>query len=170
MEKVDENIKKWSEMFDKYIEIESNSTMLLIKINELKNNINKIIGKQNEDDVIFYKSMLDNSYFYLFNSFKIRKIKFQKDITNIFNKIDTSNKFEDINKPNFMLLMKDYRKVVDDYETAKKQSSLLAWIKDEKLNNFNDIENDMLETMNYHITLMTVMNAVIKVEQQYYCG
>jgi hypothetical protein len=69
-----------------------------------------------------------------------------------------------------MLLMKDYRKVVDDYETSKKQSSLLAWIKDEKLNNFNDIENDMLETMNYHITLMTVMNAVIKVEEQYYCG
>lgn len=32
MEKVDENIKKWSEMFDKYIEIESNSTMLLNKL------------------------------------------------------------------------------------------------------------------------------------------
>jgi len=169
MEKVDENIKKWSEMFDRYIEIEANSTMLLTKINELKNNINKIIGKQNVDDVIFYKSMLENSYFYLSNSLKIRKIKFQKDITNIFNKIDTSNKFEDINKPNFVLLMKDYKKVVDN-ESSKKQSSSLAWIKDEKLNNFNDIEKDMLETMNYHITLMTVMNCVIKVEQQYYCG
>ena len=169
MEKVDENIKKWSEMFDRYIEIEANSTMLLTKINELKNNINKIIGKQNVDDVIFYKSMLENSYFYLSNSLKIRKIKFQKDITNIFNKIDTSNKFEDINKPNFILLMKDYKKVVDN-ESSKKQSSSLAWIKDEKLNNFNDIEKDMLETMNYHITLMTVMNCVIKVEQQYYCG
>jgi hypothetical protein len=169
MEKLDENIKKWSEMFDIYIEIEANYTMLLTKINELKNNINKIIGKQNVDDVIFYKSMLENSYFYLSNSLKIRKIKFQKDITNIFNKIDTSNKFEDINKPNFVLLMKDYKKVVDN-ESSKKQSSSLAWIKDEKLNNFNDIEKDMLETMNYHITLMTVMNCVIKVEQQYYCG
>jgi hypothetical protein len=65
--------------------------------------------------------------------------------------------------------MKDYKKVVDN-ESSKKQSSSLAWIKDEKLNNFNDIEKDMSETMMYHITLMTVMNSMIKVEQQFYCG
>jgi hypothetical protein len=170
MDKVDENISKWSTMFDEYLEIDNNSTILLGKINEVKNNIKKIIGKQNMDDIMFYKSMLENSHFYLSNSLKIRKIKFQKDLTNIYNIIDSTKKFDDISKPNFLLLLKDYRKIVDEYYLTKKNSSTLAWIKDEKLNNFNDIEKDMLETMNYHITLMTVMNCVIKVEQQYYCG
>jgi hypothetical protein len=170
MDKVDENISKWSTMFDEYLEIDNNSTILLGKINEVKNNIKKIIGKQNMDDIMFYKSMLENSHFYLSNSLKIRKIKFQKDLTNIYNIIDSTKKFDDISKPNFLLLLKDYRKIVDEYYLTKKNSSTLAWIKDEKLNNFNDIEKDMSETMMYHITLMTVMNSMIKVEQQFYCG
>ena len=40
----------------------------------------KLLGNQNEDDIIFYKSIIDNSYFYLTNSLKIRKFKIMKDI------------------------------------------------------------------------------------------
>jgi hypothetical protein len=98
------------------------------------------------------------------------KEKFQKDLTNIYSIIDSNKKIDDISKPNFLLLLKDYRKLADEYYVTKKNSSTLAWIKDEKLNNFTDIEKDMSETMMYHITLMTVMNSMIKVEQQFYCG
>jgi hypothetical protein len=45
-----------------------------------------------------------------------------------------------------------------------------AWIKDEKLESFSEIENDMTEIMEYHLNLMSGMYNMVKVENDFYCG
>jgi len=42
---------------------------------EIKNNLKNLLGHQDKDDIIFYKSIINNSIFYLSDSLKIRKIK-----------------------------------------------------------------------------------------------
>jgi hypothetical protein len=170
MDKVDIKISSWEDSFNKYIDYESKSNNLINNIDELKNNLKKLIGNQKKDDILFYKSMLENSSFYLTNSLKIRKIKFQKDLNYILKMIDKEKTITEINKPNFQSLTKDYRKLVDEYYKAKNNSPVYAWIKDEKLESFTEIENDMTEIMEYHLNLIIAMYAMVKVENDFYCG
>ena len=56
----------------------------------------KLIGNQKKEDIVFYKSLVDNSHFYLLNSLKIRKLKFQKDLNQIMIALDSSKKLDDL--------------------------------------------------------------------------
>jgi hypothetical protein len=170
MDKVDKKIETWDNSFNRYIELECKSNLLINGIDELKNNLKKLIGNQKKDDILFYKSMLENSSFYLTNSLKIRKLKFQKDLTYIIKMIDKEKNITEVNKPNFQSLTKDYKKLVEEYYQAKKNSPVYAWIKDEKLESFSEIENDMTEIMEYHLNLMSAMYNMVKVESDFYCG
>ena len=48
------------------------------------------------DDITFYKSIIDNSHFYLTNSIKIRKTKFINDLNYIWNLINNSKQMDDL--------------------------------------------------------------------------
>jgi len=170
MEQVEENIQNWTNIFDNYIEIEKKSLILLQSINEIKTNLKKLIGNQKKDDIIFYRSLVENSYFYLTNSLKIRKIKFLKDINHIYELLDKKKSLDELNKSNFTAFLKDYRKIADDINQTRKNSTELTWVKDDRIADLKEIEKDTNEIMNYHLNIITFFHDATELEKNFYCG
>jgi hypothetical protein len=79
-----ELLEKWTNIFDEYLQNEIECNKKLSIINNIIVNLNKLLGNQKTDDLTFYISIINNSYFYLTNSMKILKIKFMKDLNNIW--------------------------------------------------------------------------------------
>jgi len=169
MEHVEENISKWTTEFDTYIDTETKCLKLMESIGEIKTNLKKLIGNQKKDDIIFYKSLVENSYFYLSNSLKIRKIKFLKDINYVYEKLNKKN-LDELNKSNFSAFLKDYRKIADDINQAKKNSTELTWVKDDTIANLTEIEKDMKDFMAYHLNLIEFFHSSVELEKKFYCG
>ena len=85
------NCQLWESLFNTYNELDKDTVKNINKINEIKNNLTKLLGNQSKDDIHFYKSIIDNSHFYLDNSIKIRKTKFLRtnslfDVTRLTHK------------------------------------------------------------------------------------
>ena len=170
MENTDKNILDWEEKFTSYCEFESKCIININSISEIKNNLKKLLGNQKKDDIIFYKSLIDNSYFYLSSSLKIRKIKFLKDLNYIWAKIDQRKQMDEVNKSNFMSLLKDYRKMAEDIVQARNNNTMLTWVKDDKIESLQELENEFKEIMDYHIKLIEFFSASIELEKAFYCG
>ena len=147
MDTVEENIHNWETKFNRYIDMEIKCNILIKQIGEIKTNLKKLIGNQKTDDIVFYKSLVENSFFYLTNSLKIRKIKLLKDINHIYNQLDKKKIMEELNKSNFSSFLKEYRKVADEINQAKKNSTALTWVKDDRIADLNEIEKDTNEIM-----------------------
>jgi len=170
MENTDKNILEWEEMFNKYCELELKCVNNINGILEIKNNLKKLLGNQKKDDILFYKSLIDNSHFYLNSSLKIRKIKFLKDLNYLWSQIDERKQMDEVNKSNFMSLLKDYRKMTEDIARAKKNNTILTWVKDDKVESLQDLENDFKEVMDYHIKLIEFFTSSVELEKAFYCG
>ncbi len=170
MDNSDTRILEWEEKFNKYCELEQSAIQGINTIGEIKNNLKKLLGNQKKDDLLFYKSIIENSFFYLSNSLKIRQIKILKDLSFIWSRIDERKKLDEINRSNFMALLKDYRKMAEDINQAKKNNTILTWVKDDKVENLQDLENDFTEIMNYHVKLMEFFLSSIELEKAFYCG
>lgn len=170
MDSTDKNILDWEEKFNKYCEHENKCLTNLNSISEIKNNLKKMLGNQKKDDILFYKSLIDNSHFYLSNSLKIRKIKFLKDLNYLWSQIDERKQMDEVNKSNFNGLLKDFRKMADDILQAKKNNTVLTWVKDDKVESLQDLENDFNEIMNYHLKLMEFFSSSVELEKAFYCG
>jgi hypothetical protein len=170
MNNVEENISKWEEEFNVYVDTENKCNALINEISEIKNNLKKLLGSQKPDDVVFYKSLIDNSFFYLTNSLKIRKIKMTKDLNHIWNQLDNKKVIEELNKANFQTLMKDYRKMADDINQAKKNNTALTWVKDDRVESLHEIEKEMEEIMEYHLKLIQFFHSSVELEKIFYCG
>ncbi len=170
MENTDKNILEWEEKFNNYCEFEIKCINNINSISEIKNNLKKLLGNQKKDDIIFYKSLIDNSHFYLSSSLKIRKIKFLKDLNYIWSQIDQRKQMDEVNKSNFMALLKDYRKMAEDIAQAKHNNTMLTWVKDDKVESLQELENDFKEIMDYHKKLIEFFSASIELEKAFYCG
>lgn len=170
MENTDKNILEWEEKFNKYCEIEAKCITNISSISEIKNNLKKLLGNQKKDDIVFYKAIIDNTHFYLSSSLKIRKIKFLKDLNYLWGQIDERKQMDEVNKSNFTALLKDYRKMAEDISQAKKNNTILTWVKDDKVENLQDLENDFNEVMEYHIKLIDFFSSSIELEKAFYCG
>jgi len=170
MEKTDANILDWEEKFNKYTDFENKINLNINSMNEIKNNLKKLLGNQKKDDIVFYKSIIDNSYFYLVNSLKIRKMKFLKDLNYIWGQIDERKNMDEVNKSNFMALIKDYRKISEDILSAKNNNTVLIWVKDDKVESLHELEEEFTEIMNYHIKLIEFFTASVDLEKAFYCG
>jgi hypothetical protein len=170
MNSVEENILKWENKFNTYLDVEIKCNTLMVQISEIKNNLVKLLGNQKKDDIIFYKSLIDNSFFYLTNSLKIRKIKFVKDLNYIWNLLDNKKIIEELNKTNFQSLMKDYRKMTDDINQAKKNNTMLTWVKDDRVESLQEIEGELDEIMDYHLKLIQFFHSSVELEKIFYCG
>ena len=168
MEKTDANILDWEEKFNKYTEFENKINLNINSMNEIKNNLKKLLGNQKKDDIVFYKSIIDNSYFYLVNSLKIRKMKFLKDLNYIWGQIDERKNMDEVNKSNFMALLKDYRKMSEDISQAKKNNTILTWVKDDKIENLQNFENEFKEIIDYHLNLIEFFNSIVQLEKEFY--
>jgi hypothetical protein len=170
MNNVEENISKWDTIFSIYLDTESQCMILINEISEIKNNLKKLLGLQKPDDIVFYKSLIDNSFFYLTNSLKIRKLKMTKDLNYIWNQLDNKKIIEDLNKSNFQAFLKDYRKMADDINQAKKNNTMLTWVKDDRVESLHEIEKEMEEIMDYHSKLIQFFHSSVELEKIFYCG
>jgi hypothetical protein len=170
MNNVEENISKWDTIFSIYLDTESQCMILINEISEIKNNLKKLLGLQKPDDIVFYKSLIDNSFFYLTNSLKIRKLKMMKDLNYIWNQLDNKKIIDELNKSNFQSLLKDYRKMADDINQAKKNNTMLTWVKDDRVESLHEIEKEMEEIMDYHSKLILFFHSSVELEKIFYCG
>ena len=174
METTDKNILQWEEKFNKYCEFELKCQENIKLITEVKNNLKNLVGHQEEDDLLFYKSLIDNSHFYITKSLRIRKIKFLKDLNFIWSRIceriGENKQMDEISKNNFMALLKDHRKMAEDIYKAKKNNTSLTWVKDDKVENLQDLENDFSELMDYHVKLIEFFSSNIELEKIFYYG
>ena len=165
----EQHINEWIEIFNSYCDYESNCSIKLINLLEIKNNFKNLLGNQDKDDILFYKSLINNSNFYFTNSLKIRQMKFFKDLNNIYF-ILTNKKFEEINKKNFMIIINDYKKISDIINNSKKKNILLNWIKYDKIESIDDFNNNMYEILNYHLKLISYLSICIDLENEFYCN
>ena len=164
------NIIIWEEKFNKYLELEKECSKNINLINDVKNNLKKLLGNQKSDDLIFYKSLIENTYFYLFQSLKIRKIKLLNDLNFIWKMMDERKKCEEISSHNFNLLLQDYIKICRDNELAKKNNTSLKWVKDDNLKNINELEIMIGEVLDYHNKILEFFNSIVNMEKEFYCS
>ena len=166
----DDYIINWTKLFADYCAYEILCINNLNIIGEIKNNLKKLLGNQKKDDLIFYKAIIENSYFYLSNCLKIRKLKFLKDINYIWSCIDSSKHIDEINKNNFTTLMTDYKKIVDDINFTKKNNTILTWVKNDTVESIHDLERDISEILEYHVKLIKSLSKIIEFEKLFYHG
>ena len=169
MEYILSNIKKWEENFNKYCKLEEECIINFNKMNEIKNNLKKLLGNQRKDDIDFYKSIIDNSYYYLNNSIKIRKTKFLKDLNNILIQIDNFKQMDELNKSNFMSLMKDYERMAENIKYDEDNNTILRWVKKDMIKSLDKIENELNDTISYHLKIMISFNSYTIIETDFYC-
>ena len=170
MDETEKNINIWQNTFEKYLEIEIKCNNLINQIIEIKNNLKKMVGNQKKDDLTFYKYLIESSIFYLINSLKVRKIKFIKDINYIWNILDGKKSMEQLNFADFKELMKDYRKKVNEINQAKKNNTILQWVKDDIIINLSETEKEMNDIMEYHYKLIQFYQSMVELEKIFYCG
>ena len=170
MESTDYKLLIWEEQFTKYCDYESKCINNINQINDIKNNLNKYLGKQKKDDILFYKSLIDTSHYYLNNSLKIRKKKLLIDMNYLWSKLDERKTMDEVNKSNFMAMIKDYRKISEDIISSKNNNTVLTWVKDDKVESLQELEDEFSEIMNYHIKLIEFFSANVDLERAFYCG
>jgi len=169
MENITRNITIWDKNFIKYCELEKQCLGDLNSISEIKNNLTKLLGNQKKDDIIFYKSMIDNSFFYLTNSLKIKKTKFVKDLNFIWKQINSRQQMDELNKTNFSAMLKDYERMSRDIINAKENNTILTWVKDDKIENLQILEKEFNEIMDYHIDMIDYLYKMVTLEKTFYC-
>lgn len=165
------NLLNWQNQYIKYCELENLCNININYIINIKNNLINLLGYHEKDDIIFYQSIINNSIFYLSNSLKIRKIKFLKDLNNVWIKINDNNKYnKDLNQLCFQSLLKDYKKISDEINISKKTHKTLYWIKNDKIKNLQEFENLFTEILQYHLKLINSLLILINHEKNFYCN
>ena len=170
MDNIMKNIQDWDNKYIKYCDLEKTCMGYINNIYEIKNNLTKLLGNQKKDDIVFYKSIIDNSHFYLISSLKIRKAKFIKDLNFIWIQINDCKQMDELNKSNFSSLLKDYEKMSKDIIYARENNTVLTWVKDDKIESLQMLEKDFNEIMDYHTNMIEYFNKITKLEKKFYCG
>jgi hypothetical protein len=169
MGNIEHIINSWDKIFKEYQEARESCGTHIQSILEIKNNLSKLIGNQKKDDILFYKSIIYNSYYYLNKSLEIRKLKFIKDLNYIWHKIDDRKKFTELNNSNFTTLLKDFRKAVDDIYITKLNNTSLSWVKDDTIVSLEEINKELDDILNYHLRLINSFLASVINEYNFFC-
>jgi hypothetical protein len=169
MDDIENIIKKWDKIFKDYQDADAQCTSQIHSIMEIKNNLSKLIGNQRKDDIMFYKSIIDNSYYYLEKSLEIRKLKFIKDLNYIWHKIDDRKTLSELNTSNFSTLLKDFKKVVDDMYIAKLNNTSLSWVKDDTIISLEETHKEIDDILNYHLRLIKSFLNSVSNEHNFFC-
>ena len=169
MSNIEENIVKWENRFNTYLEFDNKCVVMIDEINNIKLNLKNLLGNQKKDDIIFYNSLIDNSFFYLSSSLKIRKTKLLKDLNYIWNQFDDKKTLKDLNKTDFAILMKDYKKLADEITSTKQHNTMLKWVKNDRFESLQEAENELNEIFEYHLKLMEHFFNFVDLEKKFYC-
>lgn len=169
MESIEKIINSWDKIFKDYQDTEIKCTTYIHSILEIKNNLSKLIGNQRKDDILFYKSIIENSYYYLEKSLLVRKLKFIKDLNYIWHKIDDRKTLTELNNSNFTTLLKDFRKIVDDMYIAKLNNTSLSWVKDDTIISLEETYKEIDDILNYHLRLIASFLNNVSNEYNFFC-
>jgi len=164
------NINNWTDSINTYNRLAKECIESIENMNEMKDSFINKLGNQMEDDIIFYTSLINNSFFYLFNSIKIRRNKFIKDLNTIWYKDNTIKYIDNLNSSNLIILFKDYQKITDDIKYARENNTILTWVKNDMLDSTSELENEMNETLEYHNTIIKHFCEFVKIEVEFYYG
>jgi hypothetical protein len=170
---MEDKIKTWNDLINKYFLLEEECNTNINLINDIRNYLKNNLTYLCKDDIVFYSSIIDNSYFYLINSLKINQIKFLKDLNKIYIHISRNNKNNSIlkiinlNKSDINLIINSYIKLKTDVTNLKKTNTIFKWIKDD-IENLQQIEDDITETITYHIKLLEFLLEIIKLKYNFY--
>jgi hypothetical protein len=167
---MEKKLNEWNNLLDNYFTINNEFNNNINSINNMRNNLIKTLSHQEKDNIIFYQCIIDNSYFYFFNSLKIRQIKFMKDLNKIYFKINENKKIANLTNYDINLMLNDFLQLNDEIIEAKKNNTIFKWIKDDIIENLHDIENNITETLNYHLKLIDALLSYIKLETDFYCN
>ena len=171
---IDAEIVEWLEQFKKYTEVESRCKAGIAELNSIKINLERLIGRQKKDDALFYQSIIENSYFFLENSLRIRRSKFIRDLLAIsslienYKHIKINPKPVNIDNSSFTAITNDIKDIYEEIERAKRNSSTLSWVKDDQISTLQEIEKDMSETLTYHILLIEYFEKLVIHELNFY--
>jgi hypothetical protein len=165
-----DKVTEWSRQFDMYKQTEQACLADIAAIGEIKHNLKRLIGTQEEDDFMFYKVIIDNSQYYLKNSLKIRITKFIKDLNHIHHKINGIESMEVLDKPSFTAVLKDYETIYREVCDSRTAATSLTWVKSNDIKTLDGINATIDKTMRYHLSLIQQLACLTKQEKQFYCG
>jgi hypothetical protein len=60
--------------------------------------------------------------------------------------------------------------MADDINQAKKNNTMLTWVKDDRVESLHEIEKEMEEIMDYHSKLIQFFHSSVELEKIFYCG
>ncbi len=112
------------------------------------------ISQQEDDDIIFYRSIILDSKKYFINSHKIREKKLVYDLNKIFSMIENNqaSKIYEISKYTYTVIRNNYKKLSKEVKTTNKNSNnKLHWIKNDKLKYIETIKREMFRCFSYHL-------------------
>lgn len=161
------NILIWEDLYNNYNEYENICRQNIAAISSIKNDLESVLEYENKDDIIFYKSLVNNSLFYLSKSLNIRKMKFLNDLNMIWIMIDEKKQYYEITKNNFMDLLKEYKKIADDV-ILMHDNIKINWIKSDKLEHLKNIENYLYKILNFHLKLIKYLCLYSELEKNFY--
>ena len=161
-------VAEWVDLFDQYIAIDLASHGRVAQLNSLKVNLNQLIGSQKKDDVQFYRSIIENSHFYLSSSLRVRRAKFLCDISAIWGALRPGSALVSADRNIFLALTRDLTRGHETIVRAHQNCTTLSWVKRDQIDNLQEVEVDLGTTLRYHIELMTYFNALADLEFGYY--
>lgn len=161
--------QKWEVMINFYFEKLDNCIVALTSIDEIKNKLTTLIGKQRNDDIIFYKSIINSSYYYYSESLKVRKLKFIKDLSYIWNKLDEKKELDELTKYNVNLILKDFCELYEEIIITKQYNTSLLWVKNEKVITLQEFEDELSTILKYHVNIISSFETSIINEAKFFC-
>ena len=163
-----DKIERWVALFDKYVEVDHDSHNCITQLNALKVNLNQLSGSQKKDDVQFYRSIIENSHFYLVSSLRVRRAKFLCDVSAIWNALRPGSSLVSADRNIFLALTRDIARGHEEIARAHRNCTTLSWVKKDQIDTLHDLEDDLEATLLYHNGLLAYFNTLAKLEFAYY--
>ena len=156
-------------------DIINNSNIGLDIIKDFSENFkNKLdLEVQDADDIYFYTGMIQDSYDFHKQSFKVKQIKLEFDLNSLlsnhlYEKKGNVMKIITLDKKTCTLFEESFKKVkaITEEESRKKTKPL--WIKDNHLEQLENLTNDMVRIFKYHYEInLFYMESILR-EIQFY--
>ncbi len=156
-------------------EIVSNVNIGLSMLKEYSENFQKILDLncQDEDDILFYSGMIEDSLKYHQKSYNIKLKKLYHDLNsilknNLFKSKGNALKFDSIDKKNCSLFEESFNKVKEKTEQESKNLQKPIWIKDNHIEQLQNLTNELVRVFKYHFEINLFFLESILRELQFY--
>lgn len=127
-------------------------------IKKINSNINEYyyrlnMKQQDNDDLLFYHSIILDSKKYFIKCYKIREKKLIYDLNSILKMIYNNmpvNEISEINSTSLKIIKKSYNKLGREVKNNNMNTDKPLWIKNDKLKYIETIRREMNRTFTYH--------------------